>query len=99
MDTVKILLEIFKPDFVFSLAFFIGFIGFGVFFSRQVWPWLRDYMNKKLEYDYQIARQRWEVMQALSDDLRGMKSDFAGFHENQRRLLDFLLPKAKPPVD
>ena len=101
MDTFKLFLDIFKPDFVFSLAFFIGFIGFGVFFSRQFWPWLKSYLDKKLEYDYQIAHQRWEVIKSLGEDLGDMKEDFAGFHENQRHILDILSIKkrATPPKE
>lgn len=93
MESFKLFLEFFRPDFVFSLAFFIGFIGFGLFFSRQVWPWFQKYIDKKLEYDYQISRQRWEVMQSLSTDLGHMRKDFAGFHENQRHILAILMPK------
>lgn len=90
MDLLNVVLAVFKPDFVFSLAFLIGFLGFGVFFSKQFWPWIQKYLDKKLEYDYQISKQRWEVIQSLSQDLGDMKEDFAGFHENQRRILDIL---------
>jgi hypothetical protein len=93
MDLIDFLLEHFKPDFVFSLVFFIGFIGFGVFFSRQVWPWFQTYVDKRLEYDYMISAQRWEVMKALSDDIGEMKKEFQAFVENERKILDILLKK------
>lgn len=91
MDSINPLLAFFQPDFVFSLTFFIAFIGFGVFFSRQFWPWLKEYLNKRLEYEYMISSQRWEVIKALSDDIGVMKNQFAGFHENERKILDILL--------
>lgn len=101
MDTITKLLDIFKPDFVFSLTFFIAFIGFGLFFNNQFWPWLKGYLDKKLEYDYQISHQRWEVIKSLGEDLSEMKEDFAGFHENQRHILDILSIKkrAAPPKE
>ena len=97
MDSLKTVLEVFQPDFVFSLCFFVGFIGFGLFFSRQVWPWAQKYLDKKLEYDYQINRQRWEVMQALTDSVGEMKTQFSAFHENQRHILAILQPKHGTP--
>ncbi len=90
MEIFTLLIEAFKPDFVFSLTFFVAFLGFGLFFSRQVWPWWKDHLDKKLEYEYQISRQRWEVLQSLSTDLNNMRTDFSAFHENQRRILDYL---------
>jgi hypothetical protein len=93
MDLIDFLLEHFKPDFVFSLAFFIGFIGFGLFFSRQVWPWFQAHLDKRLEYDYMISAQRWEVMKALSDDIGHLKEEFQAFVENERKILDILLKK------
>ncbi len=89
-DPIAPYLEVFRPDFVFSITFFIAFIGFGVFFSRQFWPWIQKYLDKKIEYDYQISTQRWEVLRALSDDLGVMKKDFSGFLENERKILDIL---------
>lgn len=91
MELFTLLLEIFKPDFVFSLTFFVAFIGFGVFFSKSFWPWFKSYLDRKLECDYQISRQRWEVLEALAADIRDMRADFSAFHENQRRMLDHLL--------
>jgi hypothetical protein len=97
MDFITAIANIFRPDFVFSMTFFIAFIGFGLFFNSQFWPWFKEYLNRKLEYDYQISAQRWEVLKALSDDLGEMKGTFSGFHENQRKILDILFTK-HPPV-
>jgi hypothetical protein len=93
MESVDSLLGFFKPDFVFSLSFFVAFIGFGVFFSKQFWPWFQAYVDKRQEYDYMISAQRWEVMKALSDDIGEMKKEFQAFLENERKILDILLKK------
>jgi hypothetical protein len=93
MDLLQLILSLFKPDIVFSLSFFVAFIGFGIFFSKQFWPWFQSYVDKRLEYDYMISAQRWEVMKALSDDLGTMKKDFSGFVENERKILDILMAK------
>ena len=91
VEIVELILRMFQPDFVFSLTFFIGFIGFGAFFSRQVWPWLKDYLDRRMEYEMQISKQRWEVMTHLSEDLSEIKATLPLIHEAQRLLIDRLL--------
>ena len=80
-------LPFFKPEFVFSLSFFIGFIGFGVFFSRSVWPWFQSYMNKAQEID--AGRQaRYDRM---LDIIAEFKTELGAFRETHNVILAYII--------
>lgn len=52
------LLQLFKPDNVFTLVFFLAFVGFGLFLSRN-WKDILGYFEKKEEnrHKEQLAKQ------------------------------------------
>ncbi len=51
-------LELFQAEVVFSVCFFLGFIGFGVWFARSGWPWLTSYWEKRQELAHILEKQR-----------------------------------------
>lgn len=77
----------YKPDFVFSLAFFVGFVGFGVFFSQSVWPWLQRYLDKAQSIDG--ARQaRYDRM---LDVIGEFKTELGAFRETHNIILAYII--------
>lgn len=81
------MLALFKPDFVFSLAFFVGFLGFGYFIDNSVWPWFKDYMAARLAAD--DARQtRYDKM---LDVLGEFKEEMGAFRETHSIILAYLI--------
>lgn len=91
-------LAIFKPEFVFSLAFFIGFVGFGLFFNGSVWPWLQGYLDKAQEIDG--ARQaRYDKMLDVIGDF---KTELGAFRETHSIILAYIIAditKNEPETD
>lgn len=80
-------LAVFKPEFVFSLAFFIGFVGFGLFFNGSVWPWLQSYLDKAQEIDG--ARQaRYDRMLDVIGDF---KIELGAFRETHNIILAYII--------
>jgi hypothetical protein len=91
-------LAVFKPEFVFSLAFFIGFVGFGLFFNGSVWPWLQNYLDKNQEID--SARQaRYDRMLDVIGDF---KIELGAFRETHNIILAYIIAdmtKNEPETD
>lgn len=80
-------LAVFKPEFVFSLAFFIGFVGFGLFFNGSVWPWLQSYLDKAQALDG--ARQvRYDKMLDVIGDF---KTELGAFRETHSIILAYII--------
>lgn len=80
-------LAVFKPEFVFSLAFFIGFVGFGLFFNGSVWPWLQGYLDKAQAIDG--ARQaRYDKM---LDVIGEFKTELGAFRETHNIILAYII--------
>jgi hypothetical protein len=80
-------LSMYKPDFVFSLSFFVGFVGFGVFFSQSVWPWLQSYLDKAQSIDG--ARQaRYDRM---LDVIGEFKTELGAFRETHNIILAYII--------
>ena len=80
-------LAVFKPEFVFSLAFFIGFVGFGLFFNGSVWPWLQSYLDKAQAIDG--ARQdRYDKMLDVIGDF---KTELGAFRETHSIILAYII--------
>ena len=81
------ILGMYKPDIVFSLAFFIGFIGFGLFFSNSVWPWMQAYLDKAQAIDG--ARQaRYDRM---LDVISEFKTELGAFRETHNIILAYII--------
>ena len=80
-------LPFFKPEFVFSLSFFIGFVGFGIFFSRSVWPWVQHYMDNAQDID--AGRQaRYDKM---LDIIAEFKTELGAFRETHNVILAYII--------
>ena len=80
-------LKFYTPDFVFSLAFFIGFIGFGLFFSREFWPWLRKHLDKQAENNTTVRLAQLENVRKLTDLLEKLQGEIVTITELQRYIL------------
>jgi hypothetical protein len=89
------LVKFFQPEIVFSLTFFIGFIGFGLFFNNSVWPWFKGYMDKAQDMD--AARQaRYDKM---LDVIAEFKTELGAFRETHNIILAYIiadLTESKP---
>lgn len=55
------ILNLFNPEIVFSLIFFLGFIGLGWWFYNQLWPWFVQHRRQALEMSHQIEIKRLEA--------------------------------------
>lgn len=80
-------LSFYTPDFVFSLAFFIGFIGFGIFFSREFWPWFKSYLDRQLENSTKIRMAQLDNVKRLTDLLEKLQAEVSAITELQRYIL------------
>lgn len=88
-------LVFFQPEFVFSLSFFIGFLGFGWFINGSVWPWFQKYMDKAQDID--AGRQaRYDKM---LDIIAEFKTELGAFRETHNVILAYIiadLTKSEP---
>ena len=80
-------LAIFKPEFVFSLAFFIGFVGFGLFFNGSVWPWLQGYLDKAQEIDGQRQARYDKMLDVIAE----FKVELGAFRETHNIILAYII--------
>lgn len=81
------IINLFKPEFVFSLAFFIGFIGFGYFVNNSVWPWLQMYLNKSQEIDGNRQARYDRMLDVISEFQR----EIGAFRETHSIILAYLI--------
>lgn len=84
---IDAILALFKPDFVFSLTFLVGFLGFGYFINNSFFPWLKEYMNHRLEVD-EIRQKRWETIIEVIADFR---QELGAFRETHSIVLAYLI--------
>jgi hypothetical protein len=81
------ILSLFKPDFVFSLTFLVGFLGFGYFINNSFFPWLKGYMEKRLDID-EIRQRRWDT---IIDVIADFKQELGAFRETHAIILAYLI--------
>ncbi len=81
------LLGMFKPEIVFSLAFFIGFVGFGIFFNNSFWPWFKDFMAYRQAYD-EASQKRYDQMVEIIGEF---KQEMSAFRETHSIILAYLI--------
>lgn len=81
------LLNVLKPEFVFSMSFFIGFIGLGWFINNSLWPWLKDYLSRG--QDLELARQQRndKMMEVMGD----LKQELGSFRETHSIVLSYII--------
>lgn len=80
-------LSLFKPDFVFSLTFLVGFLGFGIFFKRDFFPWMTEYMARRLEAD-ENRQKRWDDVVGVITDLR---QELGAFRETHAIVMAYII--------
>jgi hypothetical protein len=79
--------KLFQPEVVFSLSFFIAFIGFGFFIDKSVWPWLKDYLTEAQRID--AGRQvRYDRM---LDVIAEFKTELGAYRETHNIILAYLM--------
>ena len=81
------LVAMFKPEFVFSLAFFIGFVGFGYFVNGSVWPWFQTYMNRAQDIDANRQSRYDKMLDVISE----FKNELGAFRETHSIILAYLI--------
>lgn len=81
------LVSLFRPEFVFSLAFFIGFIGFGFFFNNNFWPWLKTYLDKTQEIDAARQARYDKMLEVISE----FKHELGAFRETHSIVLAYII--------
>ena len=84
---IEPVLALFKPDFVFSLTFLVGFLGFGLFFKRDLFPWVTGYMDKRLEAD-EKTQKRWDDVIGVIVDLR---QELGAFRETHAIIMAYII--------
>lgn len=84
---VDAILALFKPDFVFSLTFLVGFLGFGLFFKRDLFPWVTGYMDKRLAVD-ETRQKRWDDVIGVIVDLR---QELGAFRETHAIVMAYII--------
>ena len=81
------LLTLFRPEFVFSLAFFIGFVGVGYFVNNSLWPWLQVYLTKNQEIDASRQARYDRMLDVISE----FKTELGAFRETHSIILAYLI--------
>lgn len=76
---IDAILSLFKPDFVFSLTFLVGFLGFGYFVNNSFFPWFKEYMAHRLEVE-ESRQKRWDALIEVMSDFRQELSAFRETH-------------------
>lgn len=64
---VELILGLFKPDTVFSLTFFLAFLGLGWFFNFSFWPWWKTHQDTKQKMQHEIKLKEIEIEQKRQD--------------------------------
>jgi hypothetical protein len=77
----------YNPDIVFSLAFFIGFIGFGVWWSKDLWPWLKGYLDKAQSDSTSIRLAQLDNVKSLTEAVAKIGAELVSITELQRYIL------------
>jgi hypothetical protein len=80
-------LSFYTPDFVFSLAFFIGFIGFGVWWSKDLWPWAKGYLDKAQSDSTSIRLAQLDNVKQLTEAISKISIELTSMTELQRYIL------------
>jgi hypothetical protein len=87
MGSLEAILALFRPDFVFSLAFIVGFWGFGYFFYTLFFPWFVKFMSDKQEYRAQQDKR----IEAITDVLVEVKEELSALRTTHDVILAYLI--------
>lgn len=63
---MKDILNLYDPQTVISFIFFLAFVGFGFWFYKSGWPFLKTYFERKQEFNQELEKLRLET-EAESD--------------------------------
>lgn len=80
-------LSFYTPDFVFSLAFFIGFLGFGLWWARDFWPWAKQYLDDSRADSTKIRLGQLDNVKRLTEAIINVNSELVLITELQRSIL------------
>lgn len=81
------ILAIFKPDFVFSLAFIAGFIGLGRFVDGSLFPWFKEYMQQRSVLEEAELKRNDQLFEILT----AFKAELSAFRETHSIILAYII--------
>jgi hypothetical protein len=81
------ILALFKPDFVFSLTFLVGFLGFGYFINNSFFPWFKEFMAHRLEVE-ELRQKRWDALIQVISDFR---QELGAFRETHAIIMAYII--------
>lgn len=83
-------LSFYTPDFVFSLAFFIGFLGFGLWWAKDFWPWAKQYLDASRVDSTAIRMGQLDNVRQLTEAVAKAGAELALITELQRHVLQVI---------
>ncbi len=95
---IELILSLFKPDTVFSLTFFLLFLGLGWFLNFSFWPWIKTYLDirQKLNHELRMAeldieKKRQERWDTVIDTLSEFKEELGAFREKLDVIMSYFI--------
>ena len=76
---IEPILSLFKPDFVFSLTFLVGFLGFGYFVNNSFFPWFKEYMAMR-QASHEVQQKRFDILMEIMTEFKSELSAFRVTH-------------------
>jgi len=58
---VSEIVGLFNPEIIFSLMFYLAFLGVGWWAYKEFWPWLVEYKRREQELEHKIELTRLEL--------------------------------------
>jgi hypothetical protein len=81
------IIKLFQPEVVFSLTFFIAFIGFGLFINNSVWPWLKGYLDQAQTIDGNRQARYDKMLDVIAE----FKTELGAFRETHNVILSYII--------
>ena len=94
-------LSLYDQQAVVTLIFFLGFVGFGLWFNRSGWPWLTKYWERRQELQHSIEEKRleceaesdrrWqETTERMSENFAKLTGELEGFRSTMSAVVGTL---------
>lgn len=52
-----------RTETVLTFMLFVGFVGFGVFIERRLWPWFVTYMDTAQEHAQEVKMRQIDLLE------------------------------------
>lgn len=86
---LELILEQFRAEIVFTLSFFLAFLGVGYWLHTQFWPWYVEYQRLRLE----AQKERHQTFFALVEKVNETQDEFRRVVVACKERLDVVIRK------